>query len=434
MFRRRKSPANDGTLQRGDAAFLTDMRAAQAAEGTPQAVWAIYLMLALLAAAITWAATTRVDEVTRANGRIVPEGREQVIASLEGGILRELYVREGMQVNEGQDLAQLDPTRFEAQQNEGQAKRLALRGTIARLTAESTGRALNFPDDVAAAERVVEGETDSYQARKVALDEAVQSNQRSIALVMRELTVAESMAGKGLMSEVEVVRLRRQVNDLRQQSQERINRFRQDASAELVRVQNELSQLDEQLAGREDVLRRTVLKSPVKGLVKNIRVTTLGGVVTPGAPIMEIVPLSPRVLVEARVKPSDIGFVRVGQPAEVKLTAYDYTSYGSLRGTVSYISPDALGDAEPRGGAAPDNTYYRVIIRTERTSTLREKGKPLPVLPGMTATVDMRTGERSVLNFLLRPMLKSWLDDNLPTIVERLVRAEIERVSRGPRR
>ena len=122
---------------------------------------------------------------------------------------------------------------------------------------------------------------------------------------------------------------------------------------------------------------------------------------------MEIVPISPRVLVEARVKPADIGFVRVGQVAEVKLTAYDYTSYGSLRGTVSYISPDALGDTEPQRGAAPDNTYYRVIIRTERTASLREKGKPLPVLPGMTATVDMRTGERSVLNFLLRPMLKS---------------------------
>jgi membrane fusion protein, adhesin transport system len=407
FWRRKKPPTPEGTLQRGDAAFLSDMRAAQAAEGTPQAVWAIYLMLALLAAAITWASTTRVDEVTRATGRIVPEGREQVIASLEGGILREMYVREGMQVSEGQDLAQLDPTRFEAQQNEGQAKRLALKGTVTRLIAESTGRVLSFPDDVAAAERVVEGETDSYQARKHALDEAVRSNQRSIELVMRELNVAESMAGKGLMSEVEVVRLRRQVNDLRQQSQERINRFRQDASADLVRVQNELSQLDEQLAGREDVLRRTVLKSPVKGLVKNIRITTLGGVVSPGAPIMEIVPISPRVLVEARVKPSDIGFVRVGQVAEVKLTAYDYTSYGSLRGTVSYISPDALGDTEPQRGAAPDNTYYRVIIRTERTASLREKGKPLPVLPGMTATVDMRTGERSVLNFLLRPMLKS---------------------------
>jgi adhesin transport system membrane fusion protein len=122
---------------------------------------------------------------------------------------------------------------------------------------------------------------------------------------------------------------------------------------------------------------------------------------------MEIVPISPRVLVEARVKPADIGFVRVGQVAEVKLTAYDYTSYGSLRGTVSYISPDALGDTDPQRGTGPDNTYYRVIIRTERTASLREKGKPLPVLPGMTATVDMRTGERSVLNFLLRPMLKS---------------------------
>jgi adhesin transport system membrane fusion protein len=405
MGLRRKSSAQDGTLQRGDAAYLSDMRAAQAAEGTPQAIWAIYLMLALLVAAIAWAATTRVDEVTRATGRIVPEGREQVIASLEGGILRELYVREGMQVSEGQDLAQLDPTRFEAQQNEGQAKRLALKGAVARLVAEANGRPLKFPDDVAAVESIVQGETEAYGARKHALDEAVRSNQRSIDLVMRELNVALAMSSKGLMSEVEVVRLRRQVNDLQQQNQERINRFRQDASTDLVRVQTELSQLEEQLAGREDVLRRTVLKSPVKGLVKNIRITTLGGVVGPGAPIMEIVPISPRVLVEARVKPADIGFVRVGQAAEVKLTAYDYTSYGSLRGTISYISPDALGDTD-RGGSS-DQTYYRVIVRTERTATLREKGKPLPVLPGMTATVDVRTGERSVLNFLLRPMLKS---------------------------
>lgn len=394
----------EGRLLPGDEAFLSEMRAAQAAEGTPQAVWALYLMLALLVAAITWAATTRVDEVTRANGRVVPDGHEQVIASLEGGILRELYVREGMQVQEGQDLAQLDPTRFEAQQNEGQAKRLALLGAIARLNAEANGRPLSFPDDVAAVPAIVQGESEAHAARKHALDEAVRSNQRSIELVMRELRVAESMAAKGLMSEVEVVRLRRQVNDLQQQTQERVNRFRQDASTDLVRVQSELSQLDEQLVGREDVLRRTVLKSPVRGLVKNIRLATLGGVVAPGAPIMEIVPLGSRVLVEARVRPSDIGFLRVGQTAEIKLTAYDYTTYGSLRGTITYISPDALGDSE-RGGT--DNTYYRVVLRTERTASLREKGKPLPVLPGMTATVDVRTGERSVLNFLLRPMLKS---------------------------
>src|SRR5262245_23061131 len=224
----------EGKLHRSDAALLSDMRAAQAAEGTPQAVWAIYLLMALLIAAITWAANTQVDEVTRAPGRIVPEGREQVIASLEGGILRELYVREGMQVSEGQDLAQIDPTRFEAQQNEGQAKRLARKGTATRLNAEANGKPLQFPDDVAAVESIVALETEAFNARKFSLDEAVQSNQRSIDLVTRELTVAESVSSKGLMSEVEVMRLRRQVNDLRQQTQERINKFRQDASTDLV--------------------------------------------------------------------------------------------------------------------------------------------------------------------------------------------------------
>jgi adhesin transport system membrane fusion protein len=334
---------------------------------------------------------------------VVPDGREQVIASLEGGILRELHVREGQQVFEGDELAQLDPTRFESQQNEGEAKRVALLGTVARLTAESTGRALKFPDEVRAVPSVVEGETDAFNARKLALDEALQTNARNVYLLMKELGVSESMAAKGLMSEVEVMRLRRQVNDLQLQARERINKFRQDASTDLVRAQTELSLLSEQMAGRADVLRRTVLTSPVRGLVKNIRTNTIGGVVAPGAPIMEIVPIGSRVLVEARIKPRDIGFVRLGQEAEVKLAAYDYTTYGGLHGKIEYISPDALGDDNK---AAADQTYYRVTLRADR-STLKEKGKPLPILPGMTGMVDVRTGERSVLSFILRPMLKS---------------------------
>jgi len=216
--------------------------------------------------------------------------------------------------------------------------------------------------------------------------------------------VSEAMAAKGLMSDVEVMRLRRQVNDLQLQSQERVNKFRQDSSTELVRVQTELAQLDEQIAGRADVLRRTVLTSPVRGLVKNIRTNTIGGVVSPGAPIMEIVPLSSRVLVEARIKPKDIGFVRVGQAAEVKLAAYDYTTFGGVKGKIEYISPDALGEADK--GVVSDQTYYRVLVRGERI-TLKQGGKPLSVLPGMTAVVEVRTGERSVLDFILRPMMKS---------------------------
>jgi len=395
--RKPKEPAS------GDMAYMADVRAAMVVEATPRTTWALYLMAIILISAIAWASIARVDEITRAEARVIPDGKEQVIASLEGGILRELHVREGQTVFEGQELAQLDPTRFESQQNEGQAKRIAIMATIARLTAEANGRALNFPKEVADMPSIVEGETDAYNARKHALDEALQTNARNVVLLMKELGVSEAMSAKGLMSEVEVMRLRRQVNDLQLQSRERINKFRQDASTDLVRVQTELSLLDEQLAGRADVLRRTVLTSPVRGLVKNIRTNTLGGVVAPGAPMMEIVPIGSRVLVEARIKPRDIGFVRVGQKAEVKLAAYDYTTYGGLQGKIEYISPDALGDTDR---AAADATYYRVMLRSDR-STLKEKGKPLPILPGMTGQVEVRTGERSVLSFILRPMLKS---------------------------
>lgn len=391
-------------LERGDATYMADMRAALLVEATPRTAWALYLILAVMVSAVTWASLTRVDEVTRADARIIPDGREQVIASLEGGILRELKVTEGMQVEAGQELALLDPTRFESQQNEGQLRRLALRATQARLIAEANGRELRFPPEVLASAAHVEGETEVFNVRRRSMQEAVSANGRSIDLLSRELKVADAMSAKGLMSEVEVMRLRRQVNDLQLANQERVNRFRQEASTELVKVQNEVNQLDEQIAGRADVLRRTVLTSPVRGLVKNIRANTLGGVVSPGAAVMEIVPLGPKVLIEARIKPSEIGFLRVGQKAQVKLKAYDYTLYGGLEGVVEYISPDALGDVERPGSA--DATYYRALVRADR-SDLRARGATLSVMPGMTATVEVRTGERSVLSFLLRPMLKS---------------------------
>ncbi len=387
-----------------DMAYVADLRAAMVVERLPGTTWTLYLMAAVVGAAIFWAANSNVDEVTRADARVIPDGKEQVIASLEGGILRELFVREGQQVFEGEDLAQIDPTRFESQQNEAQGKRLAMRGTLARLTAESTGKELKFPEDVAKVPSIVEAETDAFDARRLALNEALRTNARNVELLMKELGVSEAMAGKGLMSEVEVMRLRRQVNDLQLQSRERQNKFRQDASTELVKVQADLAQIEEQVAGRADVLRRTVLTSPVRGLVKNIRTNTIGGVVSPGTPMMEIVPVGSRVLVEARVKPRDIGFLRVGQKTEMKLAAYDYAVYGGLQGKIEYISPDALGDADK---ATPDATYYRVMVRTERSNMKQANGKPLQLLPGMTGSLEVRTGERSVLSFILRPMMKS---------------------------
>ncbi len=400
--------AGRGALQPGDIAYLTPAQAAQEVEPANAAVWAVYLMLAALVVALVWAAIAQVDMITRGEARVVPEGREQVIASLEGGILRELKVREGEAVEAGQALALLDPTRVEAQQNESRAKRLALMATVARLQAEASGRPLKFPDELKAVPALVQGETDSYQARQRALNDAVAVNASNRRLLERELAVANAMSAKGLMSDVEVMRLRRQVNDLNLQTQERVNRFRQDASAELVKLQTELAMQDEQLVVRDDILKRTTLTSPVRGLVKNIRVHTLGGVVAGGAPVMEIVPIGDKVLVELRINPKDIGFVKVGQKVEVKLSAYDYTVYGSLRGRVETLSPDAIGNDDRNATAAPGtaSTWYRALVRAD-AGTLKAGKKPLTVLPGMVGTAEIRTGQRSMLSFLVRPMMKA---------------------------
>jgi len=394
-----------------DMPYVSAVAGAQVLEPAPAAMWAVYLMLAALVSALGWAYWAQVDIVAKASARVVPDGREQIIASLEGGLLRELLVREGEQVRAGQPLATLDPTRVEAQQAEGQAKRMALRGTLARLQAEASGKALHFPDELPAP--VVQGESESFEARRNALAEAIANNGRSVGLLQRELAVAESMAGKGLMSEVEVMRVRRQLNDLNLQAQERSNRFRQDASAELVRVRTELSMIEEQMVVRDDVLKRTTLVSPVRGLVKQIKANTLGGVVAAGSSVMEIVPLGERLLIEARVRPKDIGFVRVGQPVVVKLSAYEYTIYGALTGVVHSISPDALGD--PDRATVAEGTWYRALVRADSSSMPLPRraggalagGKSLPVLPGMTGTVEIRTGQRSVLAFMLQPLLRS---------------------------
>lgn len=398
-FSRKRRPA---ALKLSDVPFISPVNAAQVLEPAPAAMWAIYLMLAAIGCAVVWATTSQVDIVAKAAARVVPDGREQIIASLEGGILRELLVREGQQVAQGQALAMLDPTRVEAQQAEGHNKQLALKGTLARLTAESSGKVLSFDSEIPLS--VVQGETENYEARRRVLNEAVETNRRSIALLGRELAMAESMAAKGLMSEVEVMRVRRQANDLNLQTQERINRFRQEASAELVRVRNELAQQEEQMVVRDDALRRTTLVSPVRGVIKQIKANTLGGVITAGAPVMEILPLGPHVLIEARVLPTDIGFVKVGQPVQIKLSAYEYTIYGALKGTVHSISPDAMGD--PERAAQPGGTWYRALVRAD-TATLDVGERKFAVLPGMTGTVEIRTGQRTVLGYLLRPMLRS---------------------------
>ncbi|OWQ93084.1 hypothetical protein CDN99_00835 [Roseateles aquatilis] len=390
------------TLSREEGLFVGSVQSALIDEPLPRAVWALYLLAAVLLVGIVWSSIATVDEVTRSDGRVVPDGKEQVIASLESGTLGRLLVHEGQEVEAGQALAELDPTRAEAAENESQVKRLGLMAQVARLRAEALGVPLKFPDEVRQVQRLIDSETEVFDTRRRVLDEAVSSINRSVVLLSSELKLAQDMASKGLMSNVEVMRVTRQVNELQQQRNERISRFRQDSSTELSKAQTDLAQLDEQLVVRRDAVTRSVLKSPVRGLVKNIKLNTVGGVVASGAPIMEIVPIGPRILIEARIKPKDIGYLQVGQSVIVKLSGYDFNVNGGLHGKIEYVSPDALGETEKNN----DGTYYRALVAAER-NTLRAKGEPLPVIPGMTASVEIRTGERSVLSYILRPMLKS---------------------------
>jgi len=402
--RREVVSSSAGVFLPGDERFLQGRRQAELVEPMPRALWALYLLCGLVVVSGVWASQARVDIVAKAPGKVAPGGHEQVIASLEGGLLEEMLVREGDLVEAGTDLVRLDPTRFAAQQNEGRARQVALQATVARLEAEAAGRGPLFPAEVRAQPGLVAAETEAFQARRRALDEAVAVTRSSLALLDSELATARQMAARGLMSDIEVLRLERQRNDLQMQMAERINRFRQDAATDLVRVRSELAQLGEQQVARIDALQRTTLKAPVRGIVKNLRITTRGGVVGAGAPILELVPVGETVRIEARLAPADAGFVRVGMPATVKLDSYDYYRYGGIEGEVEYISPDTL-----EAGNAPNGqpqTHYRVRVST-RVSTLQgTDGRPLPVLPGMTGSVEIRTGDRSVLEFLVSPMLK----------------------------
>lgn len=394
-------------LSAADADFMNDIQSSLLTQRTPGSRLVLWVVLAVLVGGITWAHFARVEEITKGEAKIISKSREQIIQSLEGGILAEMNVREGEEVERGQVLLKIDPTRAQASYREALNKVVGLKATIARLRAEAYGQPLSFDDEqVRKDQSVIDQETKAYQARKRALDDSVNALQRSYELSMREIRLAEPLAARGLLSEVELLRMRRQANEIQAQIVERRNRYQADANSELNKLELELSQTSENLIGRADVMERTTITAPVRGTVKNIRFNTIGGVIQPGEHILEIVPLEDQLLVEAKIRPSDVAFLHPGLPATVKVTAYDYAIYGGLKGHVEFISPDTLKDDAKAAAGRPDDTYYRVMVLTE-TSTLNAGGKELPIIPGMVASVEIRTGEKTILDYLLKPVMKA---------------------------
>ena len=369
--------------------------------GRNLAFGALWLSMALLVSMLAWAYFARLDEVTVGQGQVIPTGKVKLIQSLEGGILSALLVAEGDRVEAGQVVARIDDTANAANWREAVGRKLALSASMARLKAEASGaRSIDFPDEVKRQRPdLVRDETALFSARQREIGQTAASLERSRSMVAQELGMARPLVAKGALSPVEVLRLERSVNELQGQIDDRRNKFRSEAYDQYSRLQIEQQRAREGEVGAEDKLVRTQLKAPMRGVVKKIVVTTLGGVIPPGGEVMEIVPAETGLLVEAKVRPGDIAFIATGQKAVVKLTAYDYSIYGQLPATVTHISADTL--LEERSS----DTYYKVQVRAE-TDYLEHNGERLAILPGMTASVDILTGHKSVLNYLVKPLIK----------------------------
>ncbi|MGI6902660.1 MULTISPECIES: HlyD family type I secretion periplasmic adaptor subunit [Leclercia] len=403
-------------------------------------LWAIF---AFFIAMILWASLASIDEVTRGEGRAIPSSRLQKVQNLEGGIVAEVFVHEGEVVKAGAPLLRLDDTQFRSNAGESEADRLALQARIQRLTAQlNDATTLTLaPEIVKKAPEIASGEMELFasvnkriQSELAGLNEQlVQKKQelldfqgkasqyrRSLGLQQQEVAMSEPLVAKGAISKVEVLRLRRGVvetqgqldsvtlaipraeaaiKEIESKVSETRGRYRSEALGQLNEARTDLSKIEASGKAISDRVNRTLVTSPVRGVVQQLMVNTIGGVIQPGNDLVEIVPLDDKLLVEAKIRPQDIAFLRPGQEATVKFTAYDYTIYGGLKGTLEQISPDTVTDKDGK-------RFYVIRLRTDKNH-LGTDEKPLLIIPGMVASVDIITGKKTVMAYLLKPILRA---------------------------
>ena len=403
-------------------------------------IWAIIAFFVFL---MVWAGFSQIDEVTRGDGKAIPSSKLQKIQNLEGGIVAELYVKEGQIVEAGAPLIRLDDTRFVSNAGETEALRLAMQLRVERLSAQVDDRPLNIPDEVLkAAPSQAANERSLYESRRQQLKDEVgglqeqlvqrqqelreftskQGQYRSqLSLQRQEINMSEPLVAQGAVSPVEVLRLKRAemetrgqldattlaipraesaIKEVQRKIDETRGKFRSEALTQLNEARTELNKAESTGRALEDRVSRTLVTSPVRGIVKQLLVNTVGGVIQPGSDMVEIVPLNDTLLVEAKIRPQDIAFLHPGQEAVVKFTAYDYTIYGGLKAKLERIGADTITDEDKK------TTYYMITLRTDR-SHLGTDEKPLLIIPGMVASVDIITGKKSILSYLLKPIIKA---------------------------
>lgn len=400
--------------------------------------WPVMIMLMVL---VTWAFFADLDEVAVSPGEVVPQGKVRVIQHLEGGIVEKLFVSEGDVVKEGDTLMQLNQESTGTNQAELQVRLDSQLLIRARLTAEARGTKLSFPPDISARHpTLVSAQSQAYNARKrefvstlAVMKEQVKQREleiqelsarqkaveRNYKLASERLKMSASLLSEGLTAKMEHLQLEAEVESLdgemkslkpsvpkaraaieesRQRLKEAEIRFQREAQEELGKTEQEIARIKEVLKRATEQGSRAEIKTPVSGVVKNLAFNTIGGVVKPGDPIMQIVPTGDNLVIQSRLNPTDRGYVSEGQKAVVKISTYDFARYGGLDGTVVQVAPDTSQDENGQ-------PYFRVVVQTEKNFLGEEEGS-LPIVPGMQATVDIHTGQKSVIDYLIRPVLK----------------------------
>lgn len=363
----------------------------------------IRIVAIIFACLFIWAAVSEIDQTTRAQGQIIPFSRSQVIQSFDGGVLEELFVREGDAVKKDQVLAKLDRTRMQSTFLETRAKAAALSGTVARLKTEVYGTPLKFDSLLDEYQDFKRNQKILLEKRQRSLNEEIRSLQAQHELAIAELNMTEPLLKTGDVSKVEVIRLQRQVNDLNAQIANKRNKYFQDAHAELSKAEEELAGVMQVLTQKKEQLDRVELRAPMDGIVKNVKITTLGGVIKPGEEVMQIIPVGDDLMIEAKVKPADVAFLKPGLNAIIKVDAYDYAIYGVLKGTLTFISPDTISEESKSG----EQVFYRVQIQTKGKNFSSKPKQDLEIQPGMTATVEIITGGHTILSYLTKPITKT---------------------------
>ena len=356
-----------------------------------------------IAGFLFWADWAELDQITRASGQVIANSRNQVIQSPEGGVLSELPVREGAQVKRGQLLARFDKTKTEAGYLESAAKAAGLKAAVARLNAEVFGGNPKFPPELNKYPELRSNQLALFNKRQNAVHDEVAALEKSMKLIKQELDMNMPLLKTGDVSMADILRLQRQVADIEGQNTNRQNKYLQECQTDLNKAQEDLDGVQQIVAQRKEQLDYTEIRSPMDGVVRNVRLTTIGGVAKPGDEIMQIVPMDDDLIIEAKVKPADIAFVKPGLPSTVKLDAYDYSIYGTLEGKVIYISADTLNE-DVRGNEQP---YYRVQVKTSKRNLVNKHNEHIDIQPGMTATVEIKTGKKTVLHYLSKPITKT---------------------------